>query len=185
MSVLAEHQGDWTWEELAALPDDGRFYEVVDGALLVMSGPRPKHGGVVALLSVLLLPSARSAGLALSAGCSTRYGATVRVPDLVVVPPDVLDRDEPAEPEDVRLVVEVESPSSRRNDRVAKMQEYAEVGIEHYWRVLPEQGPLVAVHRLEGDVYRLVKERRGAEVLAVDEPFPVSFRPADLLPPPS
>ncbi|SCG74694.1 Uma2 family endonuclease [Micromonospora humi] len=36
---------------------------------------------------------------------------------------------------DVALVVEIESPSSRRYDRLIKPTLYAEAGIPHYWRV--------------------------------------------------
>lgn len=56
-------------------------------------------------------------------------------------------------PEEVRLVIEVESPESELRDREVKYAKYAEAGIEHYWRIghdaedwdLPE----VHLYRLE------------------------------------
>ena len=81
------------------------------------------------------------------------------------------------------LAVEVESPSSRTNDRVVKPVEYAAAGVEHYWRVVPDDGPLLVVHRLDPSTgaYRVVGEFRGDEEAVLDEPFPVRLRPADLL----
>ena len=44
-----------------------------------------------------------------------------------------------SDPADVALVVEVETPATRRYDRVLKPTLYAEAGIPGYWRV--ERGP--------------------------------------------
>ncbi len=37
------HTHDWTVDDLAALPDDGFRYELVDGVLLVSAAPVPDH----------------------------------------------------------------------------------------------------------------------------------------------
>lgn len=43
-SVTAlRHDGDWTVDDLRALPDDGMQYELADGLLLVSPSPRPVH----------------------------------------------------------------------------------------------------------------------------------------------
>jgi Uma2 family endonuclease len=47
-------------------------------------------------------------------------------------------------PEHVVLAVEVVSPGSESTDREVKPREYAEAGIEHYWRV--EIDPEIVVH---------------------------------------
>ena len=180
---LLVHQGDWTLEDLERLPDDGRKYEVVDGSLLVVSGPRPPHALVVGALIEVLRPAARAAGLALLAEVALPYRATVRVPDLAVVTRAAALRHSPPPTDDVVLAVEVQSPGTATTDQVTKHHEYAEVGIEHYWRVVPGDGPLVVVHRLAGGIYDVVAEARGDEELHVDQPFDVALRPADLLQP--
>lgn len=60
------------------------------------------------------------------------------------------------------LVVEVLSPSSRRKDRIRKLDLYRRHGIHHYWIVGPEDGILEA-YKLQGTNYMLV--------IATDELF--------------
>ena len=83
------------------------------------------------------------------------------------------------------LVVEVESPSSRRMDRLTKPSIYAAAGIPAYWRVCLDapEAPTVAVSALDGDVYREVATVRAGESRLVDVPFPVELRPAELVGP--
>ena len=61
----------------------------------------------------------------------------VFVPDLVVVrhPQDVTERAIEAPP---LLVVEILSPSTRKQDRGIKAERYAELGVEHFWIVDPD-----------------------------------------------
>ena len=108
-------------------------------------------------------------------------GRTLRVPDVIVTRGRPADLDDGvADPADVVLVAEVQSPSTATNDRVTKPWEYARAGIPHYWRVEPA-GPTLEVHVLAGDVYRLLGRWTGEEELVLDEPVPLRFRPADLL----
>ncbi|MEJ2869213.1 Uma2 family endonuclease [Actinomycetospora sp. OC33-EN08] len=90
--------------------------------------------------------------------------ATVRVPDVLVVPTSIVDDRARARPEDVVAVVEVLSTGSRRIDRVAKLAEYAEVGIAHYV-ILDLDGPTTEFV-LGGASYRLVAEHHGPAALA-------------------
>src|SRR5690348_11156641 len=48
-SPLAPH-GDWTVDDLARLPDDGRQYELFDGVLVVSPASFPLHQRVVGAL---------------------------------------------------------------------------------------------------------------------------------------
>src|SRR3954471_14031267 len=43
-------EGDWTVDDLRALPDDGLQYELADGVLLVTPAPRPPHQRAAARL---------------------------------------------------------------------------------------------------------------------------------------
>jgi Uma2 family endonuclease len=36
-------QGNWTYEDYAAIPDDGKRYEVVDGVLFMTPAPDINH----------------------------------------------------------------------------------------------------------------------------------------------
>ncbi|MFN8423216.1 MAG: Uma2 family endonuclease [Anaerolineae bacterium] len=74
------------------------------------------------------------------------------MPDIAVVGPDVLDRDDRLLPSDVSLIVEI-AQSSVRHDRVVKLPLYARSGFPEYWiAVLPKR-------RLE--VYREPDEAAG------------------------
>jgi Uma2 family endonuclease len=85
-------------------------------------------------------------------------------------------------PADVVLAVEIESPSSRRMDRLTKPSILAAGGVPHYWRVELDDldAPAVAVHRLADGTYREVRTVRAGEAVVVDLPFPVELRPAEL-----
>lgn len=77
------------------------------------------------------------------------------------------------EPVDVVLAVEVMSPGSVSNDRVAKPALYAAAGIPHVWR--PELDPLLLVtHVLDGDAYRV--HARFDDAVSVEQPVGVRFR---------
>lgn len=67
----------------------------------------------------------------------------LRIPDLVVAPRAAVPMTqtaEPLSPGDARLVVEIVSPSSRRDDRVAKRDEYARAEVPLYLLVDPFDG---------------------------------------------
>lgn len=145
-SVVPQHRGPWRFEELADLPDDGRRYEVVDGALVVTPPPSHLHQAVGAAL-LLQLESCRPPDWRVYYAWGLPMGTDGRTPDLAVVRADVSLRSAapyPVGPAAVGMVVEVVSPSSRKTDRFAKPGEYAEVGIPLFWRV--ETEPELVVH---------------------------------------
>ncbi len=141
------HRG-WTLDDLDALPDDGRRYELVDGGLVVTPPPTQWHqmlaGGLRERLQAAAPPGWR-AHLEFPVPFDED---TQRIPDVVVHrwplqhPRD--DRRNPVGPADVGLVVEVVSPSTRRTDRFAKPGEYAEAGIALFWRL--ETEPELVLH---------------------------------------
>ncbi len=41
--VPGPEQGFWTYDDYAALPDDGQRYEIVNGVLVMAPAPTPEH----------------------------------------------------------------------------------------------------------------------------------------------
>jgi len=48
-----------TYDDYAALPDDGRRYELYEGELIMMPSPRPRHQVVIGNLYVLMAEHVR------------------------------------------------------------------------------------------------------------------------------
>lgn len=168
--------GEWTTDDLDALPEDGRRRELLDGALILPPSPRPAHQSITARLAV-----------ALAAGSPAHLDVTQRVqlrisrrrafvPDVLAYRFEAATRDTSHfEPADVVLVVEVVCDGSTALDRILKPALYAEAGIGCYWRVETEPAIVVHTHRLDEHTgtYRQTGtfERR----LDVCEPWPVDL----------
>ena len=79
----------WTVDDLAALPDDGMRYEIIDGELFVTPSPSWRHGDAVMTLAYILRSylSAHVTGHLKVAPQDVVYDKhTVVEPDLFVVP---------------------------------------------------------------------------------------------------
>ena len=131
-------------EEYDALPENSRR-ELVDGVIRMMATPTPFHQDVANALRNAL-SRARPDDLRVTGEVEIRLaGSLRRNPDAVVVWADGYDRRVPRLlPPQVVLAVEVVSPGSESTDREVKPREYAEAGIEHFWRV--EIEPRIVVH---------------------------------------
>lgn len=175
-----------------ALPKDGHRYELLDGSLVVNPPPTPHHQGISFRVHYLLDRAAveASAPVAIreAVGIAMPEG-NLLIPDLVVVKADAINLGKPLlEPADVLMVAGIVSPGSRRRDRTVKPYMYAEAGIPLYWRIetdkftdLSQTLPVVVVHELVGPAEYAARQVVGAgEILAVDDPFPVKFDPAEL-----
>ncbi|WP_244876421.1 Uma2 family endonuclease [Winogradskya consettensis] len=86
-------------------------------------------------------------------------------------------------PDQVLLVVEVESPESANRDRTVKLVKYACAGIPHYWRVEEEDG-LPVVHAYELD--RLTRSYASTGIhrreLRISVPFAIELDLDGLVP---
>ena len=136
--VAGPRQGCWTYRDYAAIPDDGRRYEIVDGVLYLMPAPNVSHQNTMAALTTYLRIHIDF----------TRLGKTfpspidVRLPpgDSVVQPDVVVVLNQHREmlhdayilggPD---LVDEVSSPGTATYNRRAKMDLYARAGVPEYW----------------------------------------------------
>jgi len=130
-----------TYRDYAALPDDGRRYELHQGELSVTTAPGTRHQGTVIALASRLYDHVTSRGLGKVFVAPTDYilsDQTVVQPDILFVAADrlaiVSERAIEGAP---TLVVEVLSPSTARLDRERKLMLYAEHSIPFYWIVDP------------------------------------------------
>jgi phosphoribosylamine--glycine ligase len=177
MTALPVRIDGWTVDDLQELPEDFHHYELVDGALLVSPHPTVRHDDVASSLGYLLHSVLAPQWKAVVATGVRFDDRNYRVPDLVVLSREALDRPL-ALPEDVLLVVEVMSPGSISNDRVAKPALYARAGIPHYWRIELTE-PVLITHELDGDVYR--ESARLTDEVEVAEPVALRFSLAALV----
>jgi Uma2 family endonuclease len=185
MSVVAPPYEDvpvrdagFTIDDLDEMPDDGRRYELVDGVLLVSPAPRWRHQHAEVQLVLALGPACPREFTVLTP-IDVRGGPhTSMQPDLSVVRDSDLVSDQfQAVPV---LAVEILSPRTARVDRKLKRDVYAALGVASYW-IVDLAEPAITVLGLAGDGYVEQATVRGDEMLTVTEPFPVAFRPADLL----
>lgn len=131
---------DWTIEEVRALPDEGRRYEVVDGELLETPTPSWLHQRAVGDLVFQLHPYARNCSLeCLMARAEVTFSASRSVePDVFVIP--TINGRGAERFEDVGrliLAVEVVSPVTARVDHHQKRALYQSQAVPEYWIVDP------------------------------------------------
>jgi len=155
--VAGPRQGHWTYKEYAALPHDGRRYEIMDGVLLIAPSPSPGHQSVGMVLSFYLFQYVNMAGLgrAFSAPLDVEL-APKRVfqPDLFVLLNRSLGKITATRvvgaPD---LVIEIASLGTAAYDRLSKCAAYAEAGVEEYWIVETEMSS-VEIFTLQAGVYQ-------------------------------
>jgi Uma2 family endonuclease len=154
-----------TYQDYAALPDDGRRYEVHDGELLVTPTPSPQHQRCAASLFRVLDTHVRAHGLGevLFAPLDVILSDTTIVqPDLVYLATDCLAaisrRGIEGPP---TLVVEILSPSTTAIDRETKHRLYARHRVPFYWIVDPD-ARLIHAYRLDEDWYTLAVRASGS-----------------------
>jgi Uma2 family endonuclease len=147
-----------TYDDYAALPEDGHRYELYEGELVMTPSPRPRHQSVIGNLHLVLTEHVRRQGLGevfLSPIDVILSRITVLQPDLVYVERArlriITDRAIEGAP---TLVVEVVSPSTSARDRGVKQALYAQYSVPYYWIVEPATQSVQAL-RLSGSSYEI------------------------------
>ncbi len=147
-----------TYSDYAALPDDGRRYELHQGELSVTPAPGVRHQRVILPLGSQLYEHVRARGLGEVLVAPTDCilsNVTVVQPDILYVATErqaiISERGIEGAP---TLAIEVLSPSTARLDRDRKMRLYAEHGVPYYWIVDPETRS-IEVFTLAGAEYAL------------------------------
>jgi len=127
----------YTAADLLDFPEDGNKYEVVHGELLVSPSPRRLHQRLVTRLLLHLGPylTAHRLGEVYAGGDIQPAADTLVIPDLLVADLEAARLPTWQVATHPLLVVEVLSPSSRREDRFTKRRLYQEMGIPLYWLV--------------------------------------------------
>jgi len=145
----APARGTWTYDDLLALPEEGKRYEIIEGVLYERPAPNWAHATVLFNLTILLAPFVQALGGYLRFAPFDVFfpGADPVQPDIVVLLPGSGGRPVRRGAEGPpALVVEVLSPSNRGHDLLTKRALYARAGVREYWIVDPLRG-LVTVHR--------------------------------------
>lgn len=161
MNSEAQEPRRYTYGDLMEW-DDGRRYELYDGLPVALASPSNVHQLVLMELAAQLhdflkgktckvYPSPFDVRLFDTAEDRPEDSENVVQPDLMVVcDPSKVDRHGIHGAPD--LVIEITSPSTRRNDRLVKFNRYQRAGVREYWIVDPDTR-IVLVHTLEEGQY--------------------------------
>jgi Uma2 family endonuclease len=167
----------FTVAELDRMPDDGRRYELLDGALVVSPRPTTVHQAVVARLVELFSSTRPEHLLAIPEPALRLSRQTEFDPDLVVVHVTQVGGAKFTEPQ--LLVVEIRSPSTALVDLNRKKSAYEKFGVPSYWIINPDIAqPELTVFELRDGHYDMVA--RTTAPVTVDRPFRVTIDPAEL-----
>lgn len=161
-----DHPRPWTtaeWLALGELPAWPRL-ELIDGSLHLSPHATLAHQWACGELYSALRDAVSGTGLRVFTPANVILdGTSALIPDVVVCRDGVSGL--AAQATDVLLVCEVESPSTRKMDRMVKAAAYAQAGIGHYWRVELSPGPVVCRYGLHEGAYHLIERVPAGQTL--------------------
>ena len=144
----------WDYESYAAIPNDGRQHEIIDGEHFVNPAPNLYHQTVSRRMQFQLYTVIELTEL------GEVYDAPVDLqlsehdivqPDLVVVTTSRKQIKTPIKIKGVPdLVVEILSPSNRAHDTSRKRKMYEVHGVPEYWIVDPEEHQVLQLQLVDG-----------------------------------
>ncbi len=161
-------------ELLAFLDEQGIYYEVLDGTVVVKAPVTFPHEDLAAATIAQLWTAAPPELAVLGGHFKYFYDAPSFVmPDVSVVRrADCVHQGTEIAP---LLVVELLSPSTSRRDLLGKKSLYAEAGVPQYWIADPDEPALSVLTLVDGE-YVETARIRGREELTITEPFPATVR---------
>ena len=170
----------FTTDELDRMPDDGRRYELLDGALLVSPRPGTIHQAVTARLAAALL-AACPTGMSVNSEQTVRLSRTTEFdPDITVARREQVRGGKLTEPP--LLAVEVRSAGTALIDLDRKKGAYQAFGVRSYWVVVPDtRRPELIVFELASGRYEQAAHVTGDETFRAQQPFHVEVIPARLV----
>ncbi len=165
MAITKPAAGQWQYEDLFSLPEDGKRYEIIEGDLYEMPAPSWDHQVIIVNLLLLLAPVIQSlGGRILIAPLDVFFeGANPVQPDILAILPGwqgALPQRGPQGAPD--LLIEVLSPSNRGHDLLTKRALYARAGVREYWIVDPAR-QTVDILTLDRDALHSVQTASGAD----------------------
>lgn len=167
--------------DLEAMPDDGRRYELIGGAIVMTPAPGPAHQRVSRRLLAMLEAAAPPGNEVFAAPVDLDLPGEQRVqPDLVVAPLSSVGELRLTLP--VLLVVEIISGGSKTHDTVTKRAVYAAAGIPAYWIIDPAGGEITALRLDDSGTYQTYAQ---GPTVTLDWPVVVELDIASLKQPPS
>jgi Uma2 family endonuclease len=142
------------YDDYAAIPPDGKRYELLEGDVHVTPAPSPGHQWVSKKLQRQLEDYFETRGIGKVFDAPIDVILTrndVVQPDIVVVtdPAQISARGIEGPP---ALLVEVLSPGTETYDRATKSRRYAALGVRHFWLVDPRARRLEC-YRLDGPMW--------------------------------
>lgn len=152
---MAAADPHYAYEDLIALPEDGKRRELIEGDLFVSPSPGRRHQRIVKNLVVLLSGlEAKGAGQGYPAPFAAVFDRhTVLESDVLFIRTERLgivgERNVTGAPD---LVVEVLSDGSRDMDLGPKLRAYSRHGVGQYCVVDPDAGTIQVFHR-EGEAF--------------------------------
>jgi Uma2 family endonuclease len=174
VALFGRARGVWTEADYLALRETSVKIELFDGALVMSPPPNLEHQDFARLLEFVLWPVAKRAGLRVYRDSGVRLARDrIAIPDVMVIDADVDLRDSVVDAETVQFVAEITSRGNARNDRVRKMNYYAEADIEHY--LLVDRNPALAMrlYRLKNGQY--IEEARAYRGSTLRLPHPLGI----------
>jgi len=168
----------FTVADLDRIPDDGRRYELLDGALIVSPRPTTIHQ-FVAMRLLRVLADACPEDLCAVPEPAVELGPQTEFdPDLVVVRMDQIGGAKFTEPP--LLVIEIRSSSTALIDLNREKAVYERFGVPSYWIVNPDPPqPELTVFELRDGRYAPAAKTPGP--FTADRPFSVTIAPALLV----
>jgi Uma2 family endonuclease len=149
-----------TYEDYAAIPDDGRRHEIIDGEHYVNPAPNVLHQIILSNIELALQQFVRAhrAGRVLPPALDVVLNVhDIVQPDLVFIGKSraqiIKEKNIQGAPD---LVVEILSDSNRRYDKRVKYDIYERGGVAEYWIVDPGEYT-VNVYRRVGDKFTAVE----------------------------
>ena len=153
-----KHQGQYTVDDVMALPDDVRM-ELIDGVLYDMASPTALHQAIAGYIHHCMLDHVRRN----KGGCFpfiSPLSVQLDRDEKTMVQPDVLvicrkDAEDLFRENNILFgapdfILEVITPSSVRKDAVIKMRKYKEAGVREFWLIDPKEKVLF-VYDLENE----------------------------------
>ena len=157
----------------AALPGDHRWEISPEGNLILMSPANAIQSMIVMRLAAWFLRHGFDPRQVLTEVGIRTVGDGLRGPDLAIFDhvPELVGPW--AATDELRLIIEVASPSTRRTDETDKVDEYARIGCPHYWTVEPIDDDAIVLMRTLDTQRRYATAGRIvlSKLLEQDDPF--------------